>query len=106
MNSKVEKAIEKKKFDPLKKMADGRDDALRLEAIEAMGKVPGEDSFNYLTGALRNPDAKIRTAAANGLGELKNPKARAFLDHSMQQEQDDTVRETMRGALALVREAH
>jgi|GEM_PF-3244270 len=104
MNKKVEQAIEKKKFEPLKKLADGRDEALKIEAIAAMGQVPCEDSFNYLTASLRNPSANVRTAAAVGLGASKNPKAYAFLDHQMQQETDEGIREKMRSAMASCRE--
>ena len=101
MNKKIERAIAKQKFEPLKKLADGRDEALKIEAIEAMGQVSGEESFNYLTVALRNPSVSIRVAAAMGLGALKNPKATAFLSHQLQQETDDNVRKTMQNALAL-----
>ena len=100
MNNKIEKAIAKQKFEPLKKMADGRDEALKIEAIEAMGQIAGEDSFNYLTVALRHPSVSIRTAAAKGLGVLKNPKAAAFISHQIQQETDENVRKTMQNALA------
>ena len=104
MNAKIEKAIAKKKFEPLKKMAEGRDESLKAEAIQAMGQVPGEESFNYLTMALRNTSVNIRAAAAAGLGALKNPKAYAFLDHRMQQETDDGVREKIQKAMVLTRE--
>ena len=100
MNKKVEHAIVKQKFDVLKKLADGRDEALKLEAIEAMGKISGEDSFNYLTASLRNPSASIRGAAAVGLGALKNPKAGAFLSHQIQKETDETARKKMQSAMA------
>ena len=100
MNKKVEHAIAKQKFEPLKKLADGRDEALKLEALEAMGRIPGEESFNYLTVALRNPSIGIRAAAAAGLAVLKNPKAAAFLSHQIQQETDENVRKVMQNALA------
>ena len=103
MNPKVERAIAKKKFDPLKKLADGRDEALRNEAIEAMGQVPGEDSFNFLTAALRSPSAAIRAAAANGLAALREPKANAFLSHQLHLETDEGVCEKIRNAMALSR---
>ena len=101
MNKKIEHAIAKQKFEPLKKLADGRDESLKLEAIEAMGQVAGEESFNYLTVALRNPSVSVRIAAAAGLGALKNPKAAAFLSHQIQQETDEGVRKKMQSALAL-----
>lgn len=103
MNPKVERAVEKKKFAQLKKMAEGRDATLRLEAIESMGKVPGEESFNYLTGLLRSSDAKIRAVAAKGLGILSDPKAQSFLDHQMQHETDEAARMAMKNALAVSR---
>ena len=74
-----------------------------LEAIEAMGLVPGEETFNFLTAALRNPSASTRAAAVTGLGMLKDPKAYAFLDHRLQQETDENVREKIRGAMTASR---
>jgi len=100
MNKKVEHAIAKQKFDVLKKLADGRDEALKIEAIEAMGKISGEESFNYLTTSLRNPSASIRGAAAVGLGALKNPKAGSFLSHQMGKETDETARKKMESAMS------
>lgn len=105
-NSKIEQAVAKKKFSPLQKMAEGRDATLRLEAIEAMGKVDCEDSFNFLTGYLRSPDASVRGAAAAGLGHLKMPKARAFLEHQLAVETDEGAKKRLHEALATVRDPH
>lgn len=104
-NVKIEKAVEKKKFAQLKKMAEGRDASLRLEALEAMGKIGGEESFNYLTGTLRSQDAAMRGAAADGLGHLKDSKARAFLDHQLKSESDEGTKAKIHAAMAAVRSA-
>ena len=103
MNKKVERAIAKQKFDKLRKMADGRDESLKLEALEAMGQVSGVESFNYLTMALRNPSASIRAAAAVGLAALKDPKAIAFLAHQLEKETDQDARNKIEGAMAASR---
>lgn len=106
MNDKIEKAVAKGRFGTLKKMAEGRDDSVRADAVRAMGRVPGEESFNYLTSAIRSPAAPIRAAAAEGLGALKDTKARAFLEHQMQLEEDDAARTAIREALASIRDTY
>lgn len=99
-NEKIEKAVRKKNFGMLLKLSQGRDIATGIEAIEAMGRLGGNDSFNQLTGLLRNRDADIRGAAANGLRVLGDEKARAFLEHQLQQEDDPAVQDKIKGALA------
>lgn len=101
-NSKIEKAVEKGKFAPLAKMAAGRDAALRLEALENIGKVPGEESFNLLVAHLRSSDGEMRAAAAKGLGYLKSDKSRAFIEHQLSQESDTGAAEAMRHALTQI----
>lgn len=104
-NPKIEKAVEKKKFAQLKKFAEGRDASLRLEAIVGMGQMGGEESFNYLTGTLRSQDAAMRGAAAEGLGCMKDQKARAFLDHQLKNEENEEAKQKIHAALAAVRSA-
>lgn len=105
-NSKIEKAVAKQKFAPLQKMAEGRDATLRVEAIESMGKVDVEESFNYLTGVLRSPDPAVRGAAATGLSYLKSSKSRAFLEHQLAAETDAGAKQKMHDALGAIKEIH
>ena len=103
-NEKIEKAVSKKKVPVLIKLADGKDKALALEAIEAMGRVETEETFNYLTGMLRHDDSQVRIAAARGLGLLKSSKSRAFVEHRMAAETDPEAKRAMIEALGKIRE--
>ncbi len=104
-NEKIEKAVRKKNFGMLQKLSQGRDAAVRTEAIEAMGRLGGNDSFNELTGLLRSPSAPTRAAAADGLAALGDEKARAFLEHQLEREDDPIVQAKIRDALASSRSA-
>ena len=99
-NAKIQQAANKKNYKKLEKFAQGRDMALRLEAIEAMGQFNSEEGFNYLTLMFRNEDAQVRGAAATGLGIMQNPKARAFIEHQLSQESDASAAQKMKDALA------
>ena len=72
----------------------------RLKAVEALGQVKGDDSYNTLISLLRSPRADMRAAAATALGALGDQKARAHIDHLSKTEQDSVVLEAMKQALS------
>ena len=85
---KVEKAIEKGKEAALIKLAQDKDEEVRLAAIAGMGKIGKDDSFNFIVpDMLTNDDPKVRATAAEALG-------------NMEREKDPTVIAAMRNAIA------
>lgn len=98
---KVQKCVEKGKEAPLIKLAKDKDKAVRLAAIEAMGKIGKDDSFNMMVpDMLTEEDPDIRAAAATALGVMKNPHASAHLRYYLEREKDSKVVEAIRGAIA------
>ena len=68
---KVEKAIEKGKEAALIKLAQDKDEEVRLAAIAGMGKIGKDDSFNFIVpDMLTNDDPKVRATAAEALGNI------------------------------------
>ncbi|HIS68757.1 MAG TPA: HEAT repeat domain-containing protein [Candidatus Gallacutalibacter stercoravium] len=96
---KIEKCIEKGKEQELMKLAYHRNKEVRLAAIDGMGKIGKDDSFNQLITMLQNRDADIRKAAAQALGTLKNDHASPHLHYLLDREKDETVKEAIVSAL-------
>ncbi len=101
--SKVEKLIEKKKDAELVKLAESKDEKVRMAAIAGLGKVRGEASHNGLVALLRSPDPAVRAAVANAMAEYGDPKLRAHIEHLLKSETDAGVIAALHGALAKIK---
>ncbi len=101
--SKVQKLIDKKKDAELAKLAESRDEDVRLAAIAGLGKVRGEASFNALVTLLRSPEPKVRVAVANAMAEYSDTKLRAHIEHLLKSEADPQVVEALHGALGKIK---
>ena len=94
------KLVEKKNAAGLIRFINDKDSVIALKAVEALGQVKGDDSYNTLISLLRSPRADMRAAAATALGALGDQKARAHIDHLSKTEQDSVVLEAMKQALS------
>ena len=92
---KVEKAIAKNKTDKLVELMMDKDEAVRLAAIDGLGKLKAEDVVNPLITLLRDPSAQVRVHAAQALGSIGDPHSKAHIVHAAQAEKDDAVRAEM-----------
>ena len=63
-DKKIEHAIEKKNPAGVIGFFEDKDENIRLMAIDAAGKIGGDDCMNALIPLLHNSDAKVRAAAA------------------------------------------
>ena len=98
-DKKIEHAIEKKNPAGVIGFLEDKDEHIRMMAIEAAGKIGGDDCMNALIPLLHNADAKTRAAVATALGELGNGHAAAFLSYQLDHEQDATVQAAVRNAM-------
>lgn len=101
--SKVEKLVRKGKANELIRLTDDKDSALRLKAIEGLGKVGGFAGLNALITLLRDTDPAIRIAAAKALEEQGDVKSRTHVEYQLKNEQDEKVKEALRSALAKIK---
>lgn len=102
--NKIEKYVNKRKEAPLLKLAHDKEQDIRLAAIDGLGKIGKDDSFNYLITALADKEPVIRAASAKALGVMKNEHASAHLSYRLQHETDETVIQAIKGALNLLHE--
>lgn len=61
---KIKKLTEKKKTAPIIKMMGKADSDVLVVALDALGKIGDEDSFNMITHYLEHEDAKVRLQPA------------------------------------------
>ena len=99
-SDKIAKAIEKKNAAGIIKYLNDKDAGVVMQAVAALGKVQGDDSYNTLVSLLRSPKAEIRAAAVTALTELGDPKAQALVSHMETTEKDAVVLEAVKKALS------
>lgn len=97
---KLEKMIAKNNAGGIIALVNSKDAALSLKAVEALGKVTGDDAYNTLITLLRSPRADVRAAAATSLANMGDPKAQAHISHMLPNEKDAVVVEAMKNALS------
>ncbi|MBE5783929.1 MAG: hypothetical protein E7329_11505 [Clostridiales bacterium] len=97
---KLEKMVAKKNATGIIKLVNDKDASIALKAVESLGKVPGDDSYNTLITLLRAPKADVRAAAVTALATLGDPKAKAHIDHLMATEKDAVVVAAMKKAVS------
>lgn len=100
--NKIEKLVQKGKEGELLKYLRDKDKAVRLAAIDGMGKIGADDSFNALIIVLSENDEDIRLAAVKALGELKNKHADTHLRHLLETESNDKVIEEIKKTLDIL----
>jgi HEAT repeat protein len=66
-----------------------RDPSIRLQAIEALGLMPDEQSLAPLIRRLVDPDLDVRKAACKALGQIGDPRAIDSLAAVVEGEQED-----------------
>lgn len=97
---KLEKMIAKNNVSGIISLITSKDPALSLKAVEALGRVTGDDAYNTLITLLRSPRADVRAAAATSLANMGDAKAQAHISHMLPGEKDAVVIEAMKNALS------
>ena len=80
-DKKIEHAIAKKNAAAVTGLFEDKDEHIAMMAIDAAGKIGGDDCMNALIPLLHHPDAKHRAAAATALAAVGNSHAAAFLSY-------------------------
>lgn len=96
---KIEHAIAKKNAAAITGLFEDKDEHIAMMAIDAAGKIGGDDCMNALIPLLHHPDAKHRAAAATALAAVGNSHAAAFLSYQLDHEQDATAKDAIRKAM-------
>lgn len=58
----------------------GKDPAVRVEAVEALGTIADPDALPLLVSLLEDPDGRIRQKAIRSLGRIRKPESVAALE--------------------------
>lgn len=102
---KIEKYVAGHKEEKLVKLAQDRDQEVRLAAIAGLGKVGKDDGFNLLITLLSDGGPQLRAASARALGELGNEHATAHLTYRLEHETDAEVAAAIKEAVAALHNA-
>lgn len=96
---KIDKLVEKKKAGELVSLTQDKQAEVRYAAVEALGKVGGEDAYNALIPLVHNADVELRKRAILALGEVGFADARVHIIHQMNKETNEQVQEAIKQAL-------
>ena len=102
---KIEKYVAGHKEEKLVKLAQDRDQAVRLAAIAGLGKVGKDDGFNLLSTLLSDGDPQLRAASTKARGELGNEHATAHLTHRLEHATEAEVAAAIKEAVAALHNA-
>ena len=100
---KVEKAIEKNKGDVLVGLLTDKDEAVRLAAIDGLGKVKSADGVNPLVNLLHDTSAEVRKHAALALGAIGEAHATAHINFACEKETDPAAKAAMQQAMNMLK---
>ncbi len=84
----------------LKGIFSEEDPILKSYAVLAISYFEGEEPQRILRQALRDNSARVRSAAAEGLGRREDPGAIDFLDYIVRRDSDESVKKKALKALA------
>jgi len=97
--AKAEKAVAKNKPNVLIGLLSNKDEAVRIAAIDGLGKLKSNDGMNPLINLLHDPSANIRRHAALGLAAIGDGHAKAHISFAIEKESDASARDGMQQAL-------
>ena len=100
---KVEKAIEKNKGDVLVGLLTDKDEAVRLAAIDVLGKTRSNEGTNSLINLLHDPSAEVRKHAALALGAIGEAHAKAHINFACEKETDPAAKAAMQQAMNMLK---
>ena len=97
---KLEKMIAKNNVSGIIGLITSKDPALSLKAVEALGRVTGDDARSRPRAPPRPPRGGGRAAAPTSLANGGDAKAQAQNSHMLPGEKDAVVIEAMKNALS------
>lgn len=96
---KIAKLAEKNNADKLTKLAEDKNEEIKLAAIEALGQCSSDVAYNSLVSLLHDANPKARGTAALALHRYGNASARSHIEHAIAAEPDEAAKEQMHEAL-------
>lgn len=103
-HSKVAHAIEKGKVSALVDLVHDKDESVRIEAIDGLGKLKSNDGVNPLTSLLHDPLGEVRKHAALALAEIGDAHSKAHVAFAADKEKDAGVKAAMVEALSKLKD--
>ena len=88
---KIASYVKKGKSAKIVPLLTDRKQAIRLEAIKALGQIGDDNSVNNLILLLTDPDPVIRTQTAESMGDVGKDVCKTHLQSRVKVEQDQAV---------------
>ena len=101
---KVSRAVEKGKASVLVELTHDKDEAVRLAAIDGLGKIKSNEGVNSLVSLLHDPSAEVRKHAALALGEIGDAHSKAHIAFAVEKETDPKTKEAMGQAIGKLKD--
>lgn len=102
--TKVARATEKNKPSVLIGLLTDKDEAVRVAAIDGLGKLKSNDAMNHLINMLHDESAEIRKHAATSLSMIGDVHSKAHISFAAEKETDPATKAAMRDALQALKD--
>jgi HEAT repeat protein len=96
---KIEKWVEKGNTGKLEKILSKGSVQEKAAAIEALGRIGGEDAINLLVASLRSADLEVRKASVVAIGQTGATRAMEFLRKITRDEPDSEISDLARESM-------
>ena len=101
---KISKLAQKGRFDKILALLTDKSEEVRLAAIDALGQCSDDLAFNALVPLVHSPNRAERIHVAHSLSSMRQPRARAYLEHQLRSERDPEVVKAFDEALAKIKD--
>ncbi|MEA4888648.1 MAG: HEAT repeat domain-containing protein [Clostridiaceae bacterium] len=101
-STKIAQYIQKKNSAKLVLLLKDSKPEIRMQAIKALGSVGDDKAINALITLLADPDKNVRLEAIKSMGSTGNQTVRSHLQHLIQIEPDETLKQAIRDAIAKI----
>ena len=100
--SKIEKYAQKKNSAKLIPLLKDSKTEIHIQAIKALGTISDDKAVNELIALLSDPDPAIRLEVIKSMGNMGNQSIKSHLQHLIQVESDETMKQAIRDSIARI----
>lgn len=101
-STSIERYAKKKNSAKLVPLLRDKKPEIRIQAIKAMGTIGDETCVNEMIALLSEPDKAVRLEVIKSMGTMGNQVIKSHLQHLIQSETDETLKQAIRQSISQI----